>query len=136
MFPDLPLEFVVYGTAVSHRSKRPSSRERWQQKVRNAAKDVLPEGHFALENPVAVTIYFFPQAEMQADIDNCAKPILDAMGRYVYADDRQVDRMVVQKFEPERPLEVRGVPTDILATALAAMEPVVYIKVGTDLRGE
>ena len=50
-----------------------------------------------------MTIFFFPQAEMQADIDNCAKPILDAMGRFVYADDRQVDRMVVQKFEPERP---------------------------------
>ena len=96
----------------------------------------MPEGHFLLENPVAVTIYFFPQAEMKADIDNCTKPLLDAMSRFVYADDSQVDRMVVQKFEPERPLEVRGVPTDILATALAAMEPVVYIKVGTDLRGE
>ena len=73
---------------------------------------------------------------MQADIDNCAKPILDAMGRFVYIDDRQVDRIVVQKFEPERPLEVTDDPTDILATALAADVPIVYIKVGTDLRGE
>ena len=136
MFPDLPLEFVVYGTAVSHWARKPASRERWQQKVRDAAKVVLPEGHFTLENPVAVTIYFFPQAEMQADIDNCAKPVLDAMSRFVYADDRQVDRIVVQKFEPERPLEVRSAPTEFLATALAATEPVVYVKVGTDLRGE
>lgn len=136
MFPDLPLEFVVYGTAVSHLAKESSSREKWRQKVRDAAKEVLPEGHFLLENPVAVTIYFFPQAEMKADIDNCTKPILDAMSRFVYADDSQVDRIVVQKFEPERPLEVRGDPTEILATALAAIEPVVYIKVGTDLRGE
>ena len=83
-----------------------------------------------------MTIYFFPQAEMQADIDNCAKPILDAMGRFIYMDDRQVDRIVVQKFEPERPLEVRDTPTAFLATALTAQEPTVYVKVGTDLRGE
>ena len=136
MFPDLPLEFVVYGMAVSHWARKPASRERWQQKVRDAAKEVLPEGHFTLENPVAVTIYFFPQAEMQADIDNCTKPVLDAMSRFVYADDRQVDRIVVQKFEPERPLEVRGEPTEFLAAALAATQPVVYVKVGMDLRGE
>ena len=136
MFPDLPFEFVVYGTAVSYSAGNPSSKARWRQTIRDAAKEVLPEGHFTLEDPVSVTIYFFPQAEMKADIDNCAKPILDAMSRFVYADDSQVDRIVVQKFEPERPLEVRGDPTEILATALAAMEPVVYIKVGTDLHGE
>ena len=73
---------------------------------------------------------------MQADIDNCAKPILDAMGRFIYKDDRQVDRIVVQKFEPERPLEVRDAPTESLATALTAQEPTVYVKVGADLRGE
>lgn len=89
-----------------------------------------------LEEPVAVTIYFFPQAEMQADIDNCTKPILDALGRFIYLDDKQVDRIVVQKFEPERPLEIRGEPTVLLGTALAAEHPVVYIRVGTDLRGE
>ena len=85
---------------------------------------------------MAVTIYFFPQAEMQADIDNCVKPILDALGRFIYVDDKQVDRMVVQKFEPERPLEIGDEPTEFLAMALAAEHPIVYIKVGTDLRGE
>lgn len=92
--------------------------------------------HFAAEEPVAVTIYFFPQAEMQVDIDNCAKPILDAMGRFVYIDDKQVERIVIQKFEPERPMEVKDEPTPFLATALDAEVPVVYVKVDTDLRGE
>ena len=136
MFPDQPLEFVVYGTAVSHQAKRPASRERWRGMVRDAAREELPDVHFAVEEPVAVTIYFFPQAEMQADIDNCAKPILDAMGSFVYIDDKQVERIVMQKFEPERPMEVRDEPTPFLATALGAVVPVVYIKVGTDLRGE
>ena len=136
MFPELPFEFLVNGTAVSHQAKRPESREQWRQRIRDAARQLLPEGHFALEEPVAVTIYFFPQAEMQADIDNCTKPILDALGRFIYVDDKQVDRIVVQKFEPERPLEIRDEPTEFLATALAAEHPIVYIKVGTDLRGE
>lgn len=124
------------GTAVSHQAKKPASREQWRQRIRDAARQLLPEGHFALEEPVAVTIYFFPQAEMQADIDNCAKPILDALGHFIYVDDKQVDRIVVQKFEPERPLEIRDEPTEFLAMALAAEHPIVYIKVGADLRGE
>ncbi len=82
-----------------------------------------------------MTIYFFPQAEMQADIDNCTKPILDALGALIYMDDKQVERIVVQKFEPERPLEIREEPTESLATALAAEVPIVYIKVATDLNG-
>lgn len=133
--PELPFEFVVYGTAVSHQAKRPKSRRQWRKKIRDAAEQALPEGHFALEEPVAVTIYFFPQAEMQADIDNCTKPILDALGALIYMDDKQVERIVVQKFEPERPLEIREEPTESLATALAAEVPIVYIKVATDLNG-
>ena len=73
---------------------------------------------------------------MQADIDKCAKPILDAMTQYIYLDDKQVDRLVVQKFEPERPLEIPRDPSEGLAIALAAGGPVVYVKVGMDLRGE
>jgi len=136
LFPDLPFEFVVNGTAVSHQAKRPESRAQWRQRIRDAARQLLPEGHFALEEPVAVTIYFFPQAEMQADIDNCAKPILDALGQFIYLDDKQVDRLVVQKFEPDRPLEITDQPTKFLAIALAAEHPMVYINVRTNLRGE
>ena len=73
---------------------------------------------------------------MQADFDNCIKPILDALSQFVNVDDKQVDRIVVQKFEPERPFEIRGDLTETLAEALAANEPTVYIKVGNDLRGE
>ena len=135
LLPDLPLEFVVSGMAVSH-GARSVSRNAWQEKVREAARGKLPEDYFAFESPVAVTIYFFPQGEMPADIDNCAKPILDAMTASIYVDDKQVDRLVVPKFEPERPLELTGEPTECLASALAASDPVVYVKIGTDLRGE
>ena len=135
LIPNLPLEFVVYGVAVSH-GAGPASRNAWRQRVRDAAREELPADYFALDFPVAVTIYFFPQSEMQADIDNCAKPILDAMTKCIYLDDKQVDRLVVQKFEPERPLEIPHDPSESLTAALAASDPVVYVKIGTDLRGE
>ena len=70
-----------------------------------------------LEGPVKVTIiaYFtFPKsrskrdrAEMRnglvpclnrADVDNLAKSILDAMNGIVYLDDRQVTRLLVEKY--------------------------------------
>ena len=136
MSPDLPLEFVVYGIAVSHQAANAKRREEWKDTVRDAARPVLPEGHWTIQDPVAVTIYIFPQAKMQGDIDNSAKLILDAMSAYIYLDDSLVERLVVQKFEPDRPLDVGGNTTDVLAEALSADQPVVYVKVSDDLRAE
>lgn len=58
---------------------------------------MLPEGHFASEAPISVILYYFPSAPMLGDIDNIVKPILDAMCRHIYLDDRQVERLVIQK---------------------------------------
>ena len=63
---------------------------------------------------------------MQADIDNCVKPILDALSNFIYIYDKQVDRIVVQKFEPERPFRINDKPTELLADALAADDPIVH----------
>ena len=136
MFPGLPPEFFVPGTAASHRARRAVSRERRRARVRNAARQVLPAGHFLLDTPVAVAIHFFPQAGMQADIDNCVMPILDAMSRFIYREDLQVDPIVVQAFEPGRRFEIGDEPTDCPAVALAAEGPIVYIKGSEDLGGE
>lgn len=135
MILDLPLEFIVSGMAISQQAG-PASRDAWRDKVSEAARDKLPKDYFSIDSPVAVTIYFFPQGEMHADIDNCIKLILDAMRPSIYIDDKQVERLVVQKFEPERPLEITDDLTECLMTALAASEPVVYVKVSMDLRGE
>ena len=127
---------MVYGVAVSHQAANANRREEWKETVRNAALPGLPEGHWTIQGPVAVTIYIFPQAKMQGDIDNSAKLILDAMSAYIYLDDSLVERLVVQKFEPDRPLVIASDTTDVLAEALSADQPVVYIKVSDDLRVE
>ncbi|MEQ8815438.1 MAG: RusA family crossover junction endodeoxyribonuclease [Thalassobaculum sp.] len=130
LLPDLPFEFIVRGTAVSLQTS-PRSRIEWKMIVQSSARAQLPEGAWLLTEPLAVTIYIFPDAELQGDVDNRVKPILDAMNRCVYADDGQIERVVVQKFEPGRVFGFRG-PTGTLLSALEAEEPVVYVRVSGD----
>ncbi|TFF20472.1 RusA family crossover junction endodeoxyribonuclease [Jiella endophytica] len=128
MYPELPFESLIPGIPVSHQAKGRGSLQRWKAHVTTKMREDLPEGNFAFERPLAVRLYFFPQARLEADIDNCAKPILDAMGGCVYLDDRQVECLLVQKFEPGRPLPVDDV-TGCLKTPMEAEEPVIYVRV-------
>jgi Holliday junction resolvase RusA-like endonuclease len=98
--PDFPFEFVVSGTPVSLGS---SSRSRmlWKQEIQNASKASLPQGHWLTKERIAVTLFYFPAENMQGDIDNIVKPILDSLNNHIYVDDHQVERVVVQKFEPD-----------------------------------
>ena len=38
---------------------------------------------------------------MAGDIDNIVKPIMDALVSLAYMDDKDVERVIVQKFEPD-----------------------------------
>ena len=126
-----PLEFVVEGTAVSLQAKRRESIDRWKSRIVEASRPALPEGHFATEAPLAISLFYFPDAEMQGDLDNIVKPILDALSRHIYMDDRQIERILVQKFEPETPFEF-GSPTTVLQDALNRRKPVLYIRLSDD----
>jgi dsRNA-specific ribonuclease len=79
------------------------------------------------EEALAVTIYYFPTAPMEGDVDNIVKPILDAMIGTVYLDDRSIERVVSQKFEPEVEWSFDE-PTEQLSAALD-----VYIRIDNDL---
>jgi hypothetical protein len=71
---------------------------------------------------------------LQSDIDNRIKPILDAMARCVYMDDNLIERIVAQKFEP--PVFAFQNPTGVLASALEAETPMVYIRTTNDVHEE
>jgi crossover junction endodeoxyribonuclease RusA len=103
-----PIEFTVPGTPVSLQAKRARSKEVWKAKVRAASSQALPEGHFATERPVAVTLYYFTALPRTGDIDNILNPTLDALIRHVYLNDGQVARVVAQKFKPG---DIRPSPT-------------------------
>ena len=128
---EFPLEFLVTGTPVSLQAKRRESLDRWKARIIDASRSILPDGHFATKNPVAATLFYFPEAEMAGDIDNIVKPLLDALGEYIYVDDRQVHRVLVQKFEPEHLFDF-GAPSPTLQNALKTTKPVLYIRLSDD----
>ena len=69
---------------------------------------------------------------MQGDVDNIVKPIMDALISVAYLDDQVVERVTIQKFEPQIDFSGFSDPTDQLADALSAELPVVYVRVDDD----
>ncbi len=130
-----PLEVVLQGTPVALQSKRAIRREAWKDQVKDAARRRQRETYelgFLDDRALAVTIYYFPSAPMDGDVDNIAKLILDGMKGVAYLDDHVVERVTVQKFEPEGGWELLS-PSDQLALALDTELPVVYIRADDDL---
>lgn len=126
-----PLEFVVSGTPLSFQSVRSAAKSQWKDRVREASRPHLPSPHFASAARVAVTLFYFPAGPMQGDVDNIVKLVLDALCQHIYIDDRQVERVLVQKFEPDRPFSFRS-PSPVLVSALQALRPQLYVKISDD----
>ena len=130
-----PLEVVLRGTPRSLQSKSAKHRERWKARVAEAARQRQRETDelgFLDDRAIAVTIFYFPIDPMAGDIDNIVKPIIDSLKTVAYLDDRVVERVVVQKFEPDESWAFSA-PSDRLAHALNSAPPVVYIRVDDDL---
>lgn len=128
---EFPLEFVVQGTPVSLQAERRESIDEWKARVVNASRPALPEGHFATDAPLAITLFYFPAAEMQGDLDNIIKFILDALDRHIYMSDRQIQRILIQKFEPGNVFEFAS-PSVTLQDALSRAKPLLYIRLSDD----
>lgn len=96
-----PVEMIVTGVPLSSGASS-ESRRAWQSRIAEAARSRLQPGYWLTASPVSVSIFYFPGAPMKGDLDNIIKPILDGLSKVIYLDDRQVDRLLVQKFEPGR----------------------------------
>lgn len=135
-----PLEFHLVGVPLSLQAST-ASKERWKTVVREAARrraeDVV-ELIWLEEEPLAVAIYYFPTAPMDGDVDNIVKPILDALIGTAYLDDRAIERVLSQKFEPGIGWSFNA-PTELLSAALDTISasdepaPVVYVRIDNDL---
>jgi crossover junction endodeoxyribonuclease RusA len=129
-----PVEFFIAATPLSLQAS-PASKARWKLAVAEAARRLVRETDelgFLDPRPVSLVIYYFPLAQMLGDIDNIVKPIMDALTRVAYLDDRNVERVIVQKFEPQVEWSFAN-PGPQLAAALDCAPPVVYIRVDDDL---
>lgn len=127
----LPIEFIVFGTPVSHQAANRRTKKAWKDRVSEAARKSLAEPFFLTEAPVAVTLFHFPDGAYEGDIDNSIKLVLDALTGHIYVDDWQVERIVVQKFELARTFEFVE-PTQMLQQALVAERPVMYVRLSGD----
>jgi crossover junction endodeoxyribonuclease RusA len=126
-----PIEFVVDGTPVSSQVKRKDTRDEWKERVKAASRTTLPDGHWASRDRIAVTLFYFPAEPMQGDVDNIVKFVLDALCKYIYIDDSQVERVLVQKFEPGNVFSFSS-PSIGLETALSRTKPVLYVRLFND----
>jgi crossover junction endodeoxyribonuclease RusA len=128
---EFPIQFLVKGVAVSSQAKGSRGKDAWKEAIRSASLAQLPVGHFASDGPISVTIYCFPGDDMQGDIDNIIKPILDAMGKQVYIDDKQVERVVAQRFDEGQLFQFDN-PSTELEAAMSGQKPLVYVKVSNN----
>jgi hypothetical protein len=69
---------------------------------------------------------------MDGDVDNIVKLIIDGMTTIIYPDDRILERIIVQKFEPGvEPVFLSLTP--MLGQAVETDPPVIYIGIDDDL---
>jgi crossover junction endodeoxyribonuclease RusA len=130
-----PIEFVIRDTPRSHQSANTKGKELWERKIGEIASahaKTLRDFFFIDNRPLAATIYYFPPAEMNGDVDNIVKLIVDGMVTIIYPDDRLLERIIVQKFEPGVESVFHSL-TPTLERAAEAARPVIYIRIDDNL---
>lgn len=130
-----PIEFVIRDTPRSHQSPNTKGKELWKQKVgaiASAHTKTLRDLFYIDHRPLAATIFYFPPAKMDGDADNIVKLIIDGMKAIIYPDDQLLERIVVQKFEPEVETAFQSL-TPTLEQAAETDPPVIYIRIDDDL---
>lgn len=125
-----PVEFVVRGTPISSGGSG-RSKTRWKAEVKEASYAGLPEMHVWYEGRTSLTLYYFPTVRMQGDIDNIIKMTQDALSKHVLKDDRQVERVVAQRFDPEAVFSFQN-PSAVLESAIMSDEPTLYVRLSDD----
>lgn len=114
----LPFDFVVPGTPVSAQARRRELRDAWQHVVSGSAHAVWPLDDEPQMGELSATIVYFHVGPPRPDVDNIAKPILDALKGLVYRDDRAIVQLLVRRTKLEPSFAMRN-PPPVLATTLA-----------------
>lgn len=119
----------MVGTPVSFQSDNAKAKGEWKASVLEAARGVLQPGSWTfMEERLAVTLYYFPQESMPGDVDNIVKLTLDALAPNIYTDDNLIDRVLVQRFDPEASFNFTD-PSATLVEAMAVGSPVLYVRI-------
>jgi len=125
--PRPDFEFQVRGPAVSAQAKNRLLLEDWKARVTAAARSAWPDGKPPMAGDVEVWISEFSEFATR-DGDNMAKPVLDAMQRVVYGNDRQVKRSHIEWCDIDGAYVVRHM-SPIVAAALSVGEEFLWVRV-------
>jgi len=110
----LPFVYWVFGRPVSigsDDSRKPRGLAIWREKVKAALAEAVADaskdrGFILIESLVEVQISWMstnPTDHSQPDLDNVLKPFIDAFNGTVIVNDRQVHRIVAEKFDINSP---------------------------------
>jgi crossover junction endodeoxyribonuclease RusA len=123
----LPFEFIVDGPPVSQQARRAEKIVAWKVNVKSKAQERWPKDTPPVDQDVSIEItHFFEGAP--ADVDNIAKPILDAIKGLVYVDDRQVSDLVCRRRPLRGPYRAEPVSTT-LAEGLTGNREFLHIRI-------
>ncbi len=124
------LEFAVLGPPVSNQQSSPAGRANltaWRATVAGAAALKWPNPPFTGDLK-AVIINFYAGNAPSVDVDNLAKPILDAMQGIVYNKDRQIVQAEIAHLKIGAPFAIAGV-RPIIVAGLQAGNQFVYVRI-------
>ena len=114
----IPLEFTVSGRPASVNNT--AAIGAWQQRVEEVAQSqkVKKLGNSALSlkssQDATVKIFFFPANRKYADVDNAIKPTIDGLKRALLKDDKQVMRVIAERFFPTAGATMKVAAEDVV----------------------
>jgi hypothetical protein len=123
-------DLVIFGTPVSQQSKKPESKERWQRQVQEAARLVVAEEDRLERADLAGALIDYHFGHTEVDLDNIAKPILDALTSIIYDDDRRIVALSLRKTDL-RGLRLQDPPPRLahaIIEATAREDEFVYVR--------
>jgi crossover junction endodeoxyribonuclease RusA len=122
----LPVEFVVFGVPASSQSANKARKHSWVSAVKAAAQAqwTIPP----VDVKVKVTITHYQRGGTLPDVDNMAKPILDAITGTVWVDDRQVDSATPGRVDLDGMYRIAGLSM-VLAEGFSRDEPFVHVRI-------
>jgi crossover junction endodeoxyribonuclease RusA len=98
---------VIEGPPVSQQTRRRARLRRWVEAIRFQIRSSWPADDGPVESAILVSLsYLF--IEVALDLDNIAKPFLDALKGTAYRDDGQVTDLIMRKRSLTATLEVEN----------------------------
>jgi crossover junction endodeoxyribonuclease RusA len=120
-------EFVIAGPPVSQQTRRRERLRAWVDAIREEAERSWPRDDQPADGPIQLELlYLFVGAA--GDLDNLAKPFLDALKGLVYVDDGQVTDLIVRKRDLSQDLRLVN-PSPVLALGLEQGGEFLYVMV-------